>query len=96
MSSYAVGPHNAILAMLIYGGVIALGLYLSVLYMALKGPFLTKDRMSNIVIAAIVVLTVMMLMEIYSIEIIFYLFTLAYYYDCYRKNVLKKEGYNER
>jgi hypothetical protein len=64
--------------------------------MALKGPFLTKDRMSNIVIAAIVVLTVMMLMEIYSIEIIFYLFTLAYYYDCYRKNVLKKEGYNER
>jgi O-antigen ligase len=91
MSSFAVGPHNGMLAMLIYGGIITFGIYLYCLFTSLSVPYKFQNRMSNVMMASVVVLSVMMLMEIYPLEIIFFLFTLSYYY-----NYLEVRTKNER
>lgn len=79
MSSFAIGPHNMILGILIYGGVIALGLYLSLYVFALARLSASKSRRSIILFAAITMLTFMMLMEVYSIQFILYFLVLAYH-----------------
>jgi O-antigen ligase len=81
MSSFAVGPHNGMLAVLIYGGIITFGIYFYCLFSSLAVPYRYQSRMSNVMMASVVVLSVMMLMEIYPMEIIFFLFTLSYYYN---------------
>lgn len=81
MSSFAMGPHNAILAMLIYGGIIGMLLYFYCLFTSLSVPFAYRTRMSCVMMASVVVLSAMMLMEIYPLEIIFFLFTVSFYYN---------------
>lgn len=80
MSSFAIGPHNMILAVLIYGGIIALTMYIALYIMALRELFHYYDRTANILYAAITMLSFMMLMEAYPIQIILMLLILGYGY----------------
>ena len=81
MSSQAVGSHNFILGILINGGIIGLGLYLYIFYLALRKLIAYKDYYSNVIFIGIASLSIMMLMEYYPVQFPFYLFTLAYYYE---------------
>lgn len=80
MSSFAIGPHNVVMGILIYGGVIALGLYLMVIYMTFKRTSAYNDRFSNVALISLAILFLMMLFEVYSIAFIIILITIAYYY----------------
>lgn len=81
MSSQAIGSHNFILGILINGGIIGLGLYLYIFYLALRKLIAYKDYYSNVIFIGIASLSIMMLMEYYPVQFPFYLFTLAYYYE---------------
>lgn len=80
MTSFAIGPHNILLATLIYGGVIAFGIYLYVLIRSLFCAASVHDFHGDCLFAAISTSCLMMLMEAYPMAIIFCLFTLAEYY----------------
>lgn len=79
MSSFAIGPHNMIFGILIYGGVIALVLYLSIYVYSLSRLSGRIHKQDNCIFAAITMFTFMMLMEVYSIQYILYFLILAYY-----------------
>lgn len=81
MSSFAIGPHNMVLGVIIYGGVIAFVMYILLYIISLSKLLKHTDRSSNIIYAAVVVLSLMMLMEAYPIHIIFYFLLMAYSYD---------------
>ena len=81
MSSQAVGSHNFILGVLINGGIIGLGLYLYIFYIALRKLIAYNDFYSNVIFIGIASLCIMMLMEYYPVQFPLYLFTLAYYYE---------------
>lgn len=81
MSSFAVGPHNFILGVIINGGIIGLVLYLYIFYIALRKLIAYNDFYSNVIFIGIASLCIMMLMEYYPIQFPLYLFTLAYYYE---------------
>lgn len=89
MSSLAVGPHNAVLAMLIYGGIIGLGLYLTMFFMVFKRTSPCKDRSANVVLGALAVLSLMMLFEIYTVSFVVLMFIIAYYYPELEKTCRK-------
>lgn len=80
MTSFAIGPHNILLATLIYGGVIAFGIYLYLLSRSLFSAASVHNFHGDCLFAAISTSCFMMLMEAYPIAIIFCLFTLAEYY----------------
>lgn len=80
MTSFAIGPHNILLATLIYGGVIAFGIYLYLLIRSLFISASVHNFHGDCLFAAISTSCLMMLMEAYPIAIIFCLFTLAEYY----------------
>ncbi len=91
MTAFAVGPHNAVLAMLIYGGIVALAIYVYVLVVSLRRVLTVSDRFANVSLCSLAVISLMMLFEIYTIPFVFTLFFLAYYYPefdqaCHRKN----------
>lgn len=81
MSPEAFGTHNFILGLLVNGGIIALTTYLWLFLKITLRIIPYNDRYSNIVLASIATLFVMMLMEYYPIQFPLYLFTLAYYYN---------------
>lgn len=81
MSSQAIGSHNFILGILINGGIIGLGLYLYIFYIALRKLIAYNDFFSNVIFIGIAALCIMMLMEYYPVQFPLYLFTLAYYYE---------------
>lgn len=81
MSSQAIGSHNFILGIIINGGIIGLGLYLYIFYIALRKLIAYKDYYANVIFIGIASLSIMMLMEYYPVQFPFYLFTLAYYYE---------------
>lgn len=90
MSSQAVGSHNFILGILINGGIIGLGLYLYIFYIALCKLIAYNDFYSNVIFIGIASLCIMMLMEYYPVQFPFYLFTLAYYYEQITEATVKK------
>ena len=81
MSSQAVGSHNFILGVLINGGIIGLGIYLYIFFIALRKLIAYNEFYSNVIFIGIASLYIMMLMEYYPIQFPLYLFTLAYYYE---------------
>lgn len=85
MSSFAVGPHNAILAMLIYGGVIVLGLYLTMFVVSFRRALSVGDRYSLMLLTVLADLSFMMLFEIYTVPFVILLFILTYYYPDYER-----------
>ncbi len=91
MSSFAIGPHNILLATLIYGGIITFGLYLYLLVRSTLSAANIHDFHGDCLISAIVVSCMMMLMEAYSIPIIFCLYTLAEYYPHLNNQLLPQD-----
>lgn len=89
MSNFAIGPHNFILSVLIYGGVVLLILYITICFKALLSIFACKDHIAEIVCFGVVTLMFMMLMEMYPYPLVFYLLALAYYYP----NIVKENLY---
>lgn len=80
MTNFAIGPHNIMLAMLIYCGIIGFGIYLYMLFHAIVRVCRMHDKTSNIVLSAIVIVSLMMLMEVYPFAIVIMYFVLGEYY----------------
>jgi len=80
MTSFAIGPHNMLLAMLIYGGIITFVLYLYFLIVSLFRAFRIRNYWADCIIMGVSVLCLMMLMEVYPVNIAFTLFIIAEYY----------------
>ena len=90
MTSRAVGPHNMILAVMIYGGVIALVLYFYTMWTAFRRVWSVEGRVANSVYAAIVVLSLTMLMEYFPLPFYFYMLALAYYYPEFHRQTTEE------
>lgn len=80
MTSFAIGPHNILLATLIYGGVIAFAIYLFLLVFSIVKVAGVHNFHGDCLLVAISTSCMMMLMEAYPLPIIFCIFTLAEYY----------------
>lgn len=80
MSSFAVGPHNFLIATLIYGGIIAFAIYLFLLGYSLLRVFRQSGYGADCILAGIAVLSLMMLMEVYPVAIVFTFLIMAEYY----------------
>jgi O-antigen ligase len=95
LSSHAMGPHNFLLGLMLFGGVIGVGLFFWAVYLAYKRLLSYHDVFSNVVLATSAVFCLMMLMECYSIQYPIMIVVLAYYYGEFekvtRKNVESPE-----
>ena len=80
LSSHAMGPHNFFLGIMLYGGIIGVCLFAWAVYLAYKRLLNYHDRFSNAILATTAVYSVMMLMECYPVQYLFFLVVLAYYY----------------
>lgn len=80
MTSFAIGPHNILLATLIYGGIIAFAIYLFLLMRSLINVASVHNFHGDCLLAAISISCLMMLMEVYPIPLVFCILTLADYY----------------
>ena len=80
MSSFAIGPHNVMLAMLIYGGVVTFAIYLYILVRSILQAAGVRGYGADVLLSGIAIISLMQLMEVYSVPIIFALFLLAEYY----------------
>lgn len=81
MSSFAIGPHNFIYAVLLRGGLILISVFIGLCVLAFKQ--LRKAGLNPYsirLLLAIEVWLTMALMEVYPVFYIMYLLTLAYYY----------------
>lgn len=85
MSSSAIGPHNFVMNVMIQGGLMSLTIYIGILFMSMSRAAAWHDKYANIVLAAIAVLCVMMLMEVYNMFFILYFCTMAYHYGAFCK-----------
>lgn len=86
MSSFAMGPHNMILAFFIFGGLIFVSFYIVIIYKALKSisPYI-NERSTVLFLAAMVDSWFMALMEMYPFAIMLLMPAIAYYYGRSRK-----------
>lgn len=89
MSSIAIGPHNFILSLFIYGGTILFALYISICFMAYRSISKHLDMMGLTVLFGVVTLFFMMLMEMYNYVLVLYTISLAYYYPCIDKKQIE-------
>lgn len=89
LTSVAIGPHNFLLNVLVNGGVALFGLLMVIYYFAISTINRYREVMALNILFAIACLFVMMLMEVYSYNIVFLLLALAYYYPEYRKQTMK-------
>lgn len=82
MSSFAYGPHNFILSLFIFGGVLLFAAFIMIVYhtiMAIKAYM--NERIGQYVIFSAVCLYFMGLMEMYPFTIMFYILIVMYYYQ---------------
>lgn len=87
MSSQAKGPHNIIIAVMIYGGIVALGIYLALFINAIRCAYNVRNRLGNTIACGIAILSTMMLMEAYPISIILTFFMIANYMSTISKQI---------
>jgi uncharacterized membrane protein len=80
LASFAIGPHNLILGLMLFGGVPAVLGYVGLATYSIVGVLRKKDRYATALYAAFGVWSLMSLMEIYSTPIIFFFIILIYYY----------------
>lgn len=90
MSGQAIGPHNFILSLFIYGGTILFGLYVVICTMAYQSLSQNLDQMGLVLLFGVVTFFFMMLMEMYDYTLVLYIIALAYYYP-YLKGTKKEE-----
>lgn len=86
MTTYAIGPHNFVYALLIYGGITLLGLFVIILFVAIRKLLQQADNMALMLFLAIDTYMMMSAMEVYPLFFIFLLLTLAYYYPRIRES----------
>ena len=79
MSSFALGPHNFIWAILIFGGVILLALFTFICFIVFARFLRVKDKHILHIYAAAAVMFLMMTMEYYPLPFIFTLLSLSYF-----------------
>ena len=80
LASFAIGPHNLILGLMLFGGIPAVLGYVGLATYSIVGVLRKKDRYATALYAAFGVWSLMSLMEIYSTPIIFFFIILIYYY----------------
>lgn len=84
MSSFAFGPHDFILAILINGGLLLLGLYIAICYASYKPMHMCRNTYNaQLVLFGTVTLWFMALMEMYPYPIMFLPLMFTYYYREY-------------
>lgn len=91
MTSFAIGPHNILLATLIYGGIPAFILYLYLFIKSLLLVYRIPDYWADCILIGIATASLMMLMEVYTLSIVFTFITLAEYYPQIHYQLLSKE-----
>ena len=96
MESFATGPHNIVLASLIHGGIILLGLYIALSYLSLRRLWMSDDRMAVILAFGIASLMVMMLMEMVPYFFILLLLGLGYNYNDISQQAIYKKKKEKR
>ena len=79
MSSLAMGPHNFIWKILIYGGVILLALFTYICYLTFAKLPAVSERNILYIYAVASVMFLMMTMEAYPTELVFILLSLAFF-----------------
>jgi len=84
MSTVAIGSHNFIYAVLIYGGVTLFLLYIVICVMSLTRCYRANDRDSVMLLLAIATVMFMMAFEVYPLFHVFLFLSLAYYYKEWR------------
>lgn len=80
LASFAIGPHNLILGLMLFGGIPAALAYIGLMTHAVIEVLKIRNRYATAVYAAVAVWSLMSLMEIYSTPIIFFFMILTYYY----------------
>lgn len=80
LSSFAIGPHNQILGLMLYGGLPGITIFVTLLLYACFQIQKIKDRYATALYATTAVLLLTSLMEIYSMPIVFFIIVLTYYY----------------
>lgn len=78
-------PHNYIYFLLLHGGFILLVVFIALFCVALHQPYKYKSKASQIVLFGCWIFFFMMIMEVYSRQIIFLFLTLMYYSKYYIK-----------
>ena len=96
MESFATGPHNIVLASLIHGGIILLGLYIALSYLSLRKLWMSDERMAVILAFGIASLMVMMLMEMVPYFFILLLLGLGYNYNDISQQAISKKKKEKR
>lgn len=90
MSSFAYGPHNFFLGVMINGGILAVMLFGIIIIISLTRIYKMNSRFSNVVYASISTLAIMMLMEYYPFQFPIFLLTIAYYYRYFELTTAKQ------
>lgn len=80
MSTAALGPHNFILSIMIFGGVVLLTIYIGIVFMAFRKMVSHTDSIGIKLLLGITTLMFMMCFEVYPLYFIFMLLSFAYYY----------------
>ena len=79
MSTFAIGPHNQVLATLIFGGPLLLAVYIAAFATAVWRTVKSRpERTGTLILSGIITLLFMMTFEYYDPFFIFLLFTLAW------------------
>lgn len=95
MVVYGLGPHNFILAIMLYGGVPLLALYLTIVFFAFRSLSACYDSNSIKVALGTATLFVMTLMEQYPFFFVFLFLTIAYHYSELQPSYEKPEEDDE-
>lgn len=88
MSSFAYGPHNFILSLFIFGGVLLFAVFIMIVYYTIISvKAYINERIGQYVIFSAVCLYFMGLMEMYPFTIMFYILIVMYYYQYTDKKI---------
>ncbi len=80
MSSRAAGAHNFILNTMVYGGIILLILYFTIIFKSLQNLLRINDIYAKRLLLIFGVISIMMLFEAYPTPLVFLLLTIMFYY----------------
>ena len=95
MSTLAIGAHNYILNVLIFGGIILLALYIATIAKSIWHLSNINDIYAKRLMMAFGVLTIMMLFEVYETPFVFLLLTIMYYYPGQKLQICSQEPLQE-
>lgn len=91
LASFAIGPHNLILGLMLFGGFPAALMYIALACFSVNRVIRRNDKFATALYASVVVLSLMSLMEIYSIQITFFIIVLTYYYGIGETDIAPEE-----